>query len=826
MTLRSHEDASGDFAPVFSQRWFLLTSSLAVAYFAAGRLGLLLPFVGDNVTLIWAPTGISIAFLLRYGRRHWPGVALGAAAVALAVGSSFTTAALIGTGNALEGILGATFLRSRAARSHLFESPRDLIAFFGLGVVVSPIPSAVLGAVALCLASADWSGFGRILFPWWLGNAAGALIVIPCALSWKSPFSHQLSQKRTAEAAAIAIGLVAVGSVVWSLELTPKGHLYPLELLPLPFVIWAALRFRMMGGSFSALAVAVLAMVGSIRGRGPFFESSTRDSLVPLFIFCCMVSIVGLLTAIQAERLLSARATAEFANRAKSEFLANMSHEIRTPMNGVIGLARLLAKADLPPREQQFARQVTRSAEGLLRLLDDLIDLTKVEARKLTIESHDFDFSAMVHEVAAVMGHRAEARGVTLRTIVDPELPARIRSDSTRLRQVLLNLVSNALKFTSKGSVDVKITVVLAPDPSAKHAGEKQSESDMKRLRCEVMDTGIGITSEAQEQLFQPFQQAESSTTRRFGGAGLGLAISKQIVELMGGVIGVHSVPEQGSTFFFEIPLVPAEEAIEEVEDDPFAESLRARRHYYRILTVDDEPVNRMVTHNELLGLGYLSLTVESGSEALNLFAHEHFDLVLMDCQMPEMDGFETTRKMRALEGSAHHVPIIALTASVLHDDRQKCFDAGMDGFVAKPFTVRNLATALDRNLLDSKEPPPAVDTEVIEQLHDLATQPGNSFRDLKTTFLTSSRQRLTAIRKAIASNDPTSVRENAHALRGAATMVGAMCLSQISAQLVTEAVEDLSACSPLLEVAEQERLRVAKAFEAWEDEGPQAGIT
>ena len=796
--------------------WIARVLILALSYFVAGRLGLLLPFVGVNVTLIWAPTGISIAALILYGRSLWPGVALGAAWVALAVGSPILTTALVSLGNTLEALLGATLLRSLTSKETFLESPRDLMTFFGLGVLVSPIPSATLGATALCLnGTVPWTDFGALWFPWWLGNCGGALLVLPFLLSWSRIRRQPIRGRRLLEATGITVGLSAIGYLVWGFEIEPAWGLYPLELLPLPFVIWAALRFHMPGATATALLLAFIAVSGSLRGTGPFVQSSTHESLIPLFIYYCTAGVLALLTAIQTERLRTARATAIFASRAKSEFLANMSHEIRTPMNGVIGLARLLSKAELPTRERQFAEQVTQSAESLLRLLDDLIDLTKVESGKLTIEKHSFHIKVMVREVVEILRHRAEAKNISLRLQVAPDMPPSIRSDSTRLRQILTNLVSNAIKFTAEGSVRIRISTLTEPEETTPTSAT--AETTPQWLYCEVEDSGIGIAEEAQQDLFQPFHQAEASTTRRFGGAGLGLAISKQIVEQMGGSIGLRSAPGAGSTFFFRVPLEIVEKVDPDPTDDPFAESLRRRRRYFRILTVDDEPVNRLVTHNELLGLGYLSATADDGPAALRLLEQGGFDLVLMDCQMPEMDGFETTRELRDREPAGKRIPVVALTASVLEDDRDKCFSAGMDGFVPKPFTVESLAGTLDRFLLGDDGPPPALSSAVIDQILDIPDRPGNTFAELVDAFLSGARIRLRAMREGLDAEDIDAIVSAAHGLRGAAAMIGATSLFKLSAQIEEVADENLVACAEIIQNAEQEFRRVELALQSFE---------
>lgn len=516
-----------------------------------------------------------------------------------------------------------------------------------------------------------------------------------------------------------------------------------------------------------------------------------------------------------AEERERAKEAAEAASRAKSQFLANMSHEIRTPMNGIIGMAELLLGSGITGKQRHYAETVRRSGETLLGIINDVLNFSKIEAGKLELESIEFDPHQLVNEVVDLFSIRARGKGLDLVATIGPDVPQAVLGDPVRLGQILNNLIGNAIKFTSHGGVKIVVRIVdtnRLPATAELKAADHRSEAI---LHFSVHDTGIGLAAADREHIFDAFSQADGSTTRKYGGTGLGLAIAKQLVGLMRGDIGVNSVPGEGSVFWFHarFPLAANHEH-KAVAPKRARNTLRGH-----ILLVEDNPVNLEVASATLESFGLQVSVAQSGQQALAMTAARDFDLILMDCQMPGMDGFETTCQIRSRENTRRssdgkHTPIVALTAFAVEGDRERCVRVGMDDYLSKPFRQSDLhavlehwlpagvplparahaavsaentmvpgALRLDMAAVDAAPPREIgsiLDRHALDSLRQLQRAGGeNVLAKAVELYLNQSSRLLSTLEAGIADGDEDLVQRTAHTWKTSSASVGALTLAE-----------------------------------------------
>lgn len=607
-----------------------------------------------------------------------------------------------------------------------------------------------------------------------LGAAATVLILAGNILLAR----HRRESRRSQQMLRAAVDNISQGLlVVDETRLVPVINARATELLQLPATLAhpgvefdSILEFQLDRGDFTAAEpVRGLAESGGLAGGDTVYRRARTDGTVLEVRTRLLESGLAIRTftdVTEQERsarvLADARDAAEAAAKARSEFLAVMSHEIRTPLNGVIGVAGVLEEMELGPAQRDYVRLIRQSGDHLLVLINDILDFSRLEAGRVELEQVDFSPASIVDTVVGIFTTQASAKGLALRQSVAAGVMDHVTGDPARLRQILLNLVSNAVKFTDQGSVLVSL--------------RQEAESPERvRLHFSVTDTGIGICADGIDRMFQAFTQMDGSISRRFGGSGLGLAICRQLVGLMGGSLGVESREGAGTTFRFDVVLRQAKgnAAHETVPDQEPA------RQALSVLIAEDNPTNRLVAAQLLERLGHRADAVINGAEAVEAVNRRHYDIVLMDVMMPEMDGLTATRIIRAGGGAASRVAIVGLTAGSEPDNLAACIDAGMDAVTTKPITLARLKTAIAGGLDTASHRTVVAEEPDVSPLRELADTLGeDAVQEIVAAFAEDSAAHLRGMRSAAAAGDARTIFRSAHSLAGAARTVGAEAMA------------------------------------------------
>jgi signal transduction histidine kinase/ActR/RegA family two-component response regulator len=656
------------------------TGVLTLIYFIAGYFSLKLAIVNPSASPVWPPAGIALAALLVLGYRVWPAIFIGAFLVNITTAGNFFTSLGIAGGNALEGVCGAWLVNRFAGAIQVFDRPQNVFKF-ALAALISTAISPLLGVTSLALGGfAQWTNYSQVWLTWWLGDASADLVFAPLLLLWSIPTTQRKWHRSEAiEVTVLLLLLLVLAELVFGGWLQISARNYPVSFLCGPIVIWTAFRFTPRETASGVFVLSSIAIWGTLHGFGPFVMATENRSLLMLQLWTAALTITAMaIAAAIAERnraqagIEQQKDAVEAANRTKDNFLAMLSHELRTPLTPVMAACDAL-EAETPPSElaKCSLSMIRRNVELESQLIDDLLDLTRIAKDKLQLRFGSLDAHEIIGNVVEMC--RAEAQDRRLNLRVNLRAGANyVLADAAKFQQIIWNLVKNAIKFTGENG-DILISTTN-PEPQT--------------ILITVQDTGIGIDPETIKRIFDPFEQGERALQRRYGGLGLGLAISKSLAQAHGGTLIARSEGrDRGSTFTLTMKTVVA--PMRMVQAAMPAPEIRP----LRILLVDDHLDTCTSLERLLVRRGHLVAPAHNVRSAMEAAARSSFDLLISDIALPDGTGIELMTYLRAIS----RIPGIAISGFGMNGDIEKSFDAGFAEHLVKPVKMESLEAAIDR---------------------------------------------------------------------------------------------------------------------------------
>ena len=656
----------------------------AIIYLIAGKIGLHLASLHASASPVWPPAGIALAAMLLLGYRAWPAIFIGAFVVNLTTAGTVGTSLAIATGNTLEAVAGAWLVNRFAGGRNVFDRPQGVFKF-ALAVAISAVLSPAFGVTSLALEGfADWTKYGAIWFTWWLGDVTGDLIFTPLVLLWGMRWKITWKEEEAIEVGVLLLSLTLLSAVVFGgwLQISTKN--YPIAFICGPIVIWTAFRFTQRETAMGIFILSVIAVWGTVHGFGPFAGQSENQSLLTVQSWTAVLAITAMaLSAGMAERrrieekLQQQKSIVQAANRTKDHFLAMLSHELRTPLTPVISaLDSLEAEASQTQDTKASLAMIRRNIELETQLIDDLLDFTRIARDKMQLRFAPMDAHQAVSNVVEIC--RAEARSKKLNVHVNLRAKTHlVTADTAKFQQIIWNLLKNAIKFTPEGG-DITIS------------SDNPSET---LFTVSVRDTGIGIEPEVMQRIFDPFEQGNRSFEHRFGGLGLGLAISKSLAQAHDGRLTAQSGGANcGSTFTLSMQTLPQDEAAGVAAE---AVTSHSARQALKILLVDDHQDTCAALEKLLARRGHLVAVSHDVRSAMEAAARNKFDLLISDIALPDGTGMDLMMQLRAIA----NVPGIAISGFGNDVDIGRSLQAGFSEHLIKPIKLDNLEAAIERAL-------------------------------------------------------------------------------------------------------------------------------